>query len=432
VLNCFRELDGRCQTSNLKSDDGCSCLGESLGDIGEQVSLGLDTDGDTDEVVLNSELSSVFSGDGAVGHDGGVLSEGLNTSEGLSEGNDLETLEESLSGLDISLDVEGEHTSETSGLLLGDVVLGVALEAGVDDLINLGVGLEELGNSHGVGAGSLDTDFEGLGSSEGDPGVEGGEASSHGLQDEEESVVKVLVVHNHASGNNVGVTTDVLGDGVGDDISTEVEGVLVDGGEEGVVDNEEDASSLEGVSNLSNVVDFEGGVGGGLEPDNLGVGSDFLLEVLDVEEASEGHLDVGVLGQDFSQVSLGTTVHIVDAEDVVTGLEELHEGNVSSHAGGGGEGVLSVLDGSEGSLEVGTGGVSASGVVEDDGDTGSGLGVGGGHVDGRDNTVELLGGFVTGVDQSGGDTPTSKKKLLENEKGIERVEIKLTSSRISG
>ena len=58
------------------------------------------------------------------------------------------------------------------------------------------------------------------------------------------------------------------------------------------------------------------------------------------------------------------------------------------------------------SLEALSGGVTAPGIVKDDGLAGGWLRVGGGEVDGWVHTVELGAGFVTGVDESGANTPT--------------------------
>ena len=60
-----------------------------------------------------------------------------------------------------------------------------------------------------------------------------------------------------------------------------------------------------------------------------------------------------------------------------------------------------MFHGGEGALKAGTGGVTATGIVVNDWDTGSGLSVGGGEGDGRAHGTELLIRLVTSVDESG-------------------------------
>ena len=74
--------------------------------------------------------------------------------------------------------------------------------------------------------------------------------------------------------NLLRVSVDVLGDRVNNNISAQGKGVLEEGRHEGVVDNQ---LGVVLVGNLGNGLDIdqtEGGVGGGLDPDELGVGAD--------------------------------------------------------------------------------------------------------------------------------------------------------------
>jgi hypothetical protein len=201
-------------------------------------------------------------------------------------------------------------------------VLGVALETRVNYPLNFLVALEQLGNSQGVGLGTHHTDLESLGATEGDPGVEGAETSSHGLKVEEEFVVEFAAVQHDGSGDHIRVTTNVLGNRVRDHVGTEVEGVSVDGGREGVVNAEEDTCSLKGVGDLSYVKALKGRVSGGLEPAKLCVFLDLLLELGDVAEVGESHLNVCVGVQDLVKVALSATVNIVNAENMVTVLKQ--------------------------------------------------------------------------------------------------------------
>ena len=76
---------------------------------------------------------------------------------------------------------------------------------------------------------------------------------------------------NKAAHDHVRVAVDVLGDAVHDKIGAEQEGGLVEGGEEGVVDED---NGIRGMSmsdrcNTGDVYEAEGGVGGRFNPDEL-------------------------------------------------------------------------------------------------------------------------------------------------------------------
>jgi hypothetical protein len=309
-----------------------SHLVKSLLNISNQVSLSLNTNGKTDKVVLNTKQLALGRGDGAVSHHNGGFSKGLNTTERLSKSENLQVLEEVASLSHTSLNVERDHATGATALLHVNGVLGVALEAGVADSLDALVALEHLRDGHGVRVGTLDADFESLGATEGNPGVESAKASSHSFENEEKFVVKFTAVEHHGSGNDIGVSTNVLGNRVGDNVGTKLEGVGVDGSGEGVVDDEQDTGTLEGIGDLFDVEALEGGVGGGLEPAKLCVLLDALLEGSDVAEVSEGNFDLSVGVKDLVEVALGSTVDIVDTEDVVAVGKHVSDGNMGGHS----------------------------------------------------------------------------------------------------
>jgi len=208
-----------------------------------------------------------------MGHEGGVLDERLNTSQTLSKSEDVQVLEHSFSVLESTLHIEGNHRARSLALLLDNVVLWVAWQTRVDDALNLGVALKELGDGHGVLHGLVDANLQRLARAHGEPRVKRIQASAHGLEHEVELVVELAVINADASGNQVRVTTNVLGDGVSDHVGAEEKWVLVDWGHEGVVDNEKCAMTLASLSNLLDIENLQSRVGGRLKPDHLGVGT---------------------------------------------------------------------------------------------------------------------------------------------------------------
>jgi len=267
-----------------------------------------------------------------VRHHGGSFGEGLDSTETFGEGENLEGLEELGGLLDAALDVEGDHGSWSSLLLLCDSVLWVALKAWVDDLSHLLVGVQSICHGNGVLLSSLESDLKGLGASEGQPRVECWHASAHSLHHKEQTVVKLSVVEDQSSANDVRVASNVLSNRVGHNVGAEVKWVSVDGRGESVVDDEKSVRAFHGLGDGFDVEDLEGGVGWGFEPDELDIWLQIFLELLDVREVGEGNLDLGVWSEDLSQVSLGAAVHVVDAQESVTWLHKVHDSNMSSHA----------------------------------------------------------------------------------------------------
>ena len=348
-----------------------------------------------------------------MGHDGGVLDEGLDAAERLGEREEPHALEE-VAGLgEAALEEDGDHAAEARHLPLRDVVLRVGGEARVDDALDAVVRFEELGDARGGGVVALHAEGEGLGAAEGEVGVEGGEDAADGVLEEADAARELSVVDNKESADDVGVAGDVLGDGVHHHVEAVLEGALVDGGAEGVVAAEEGAGALlfGELGDAGEVGDLEGGVGGRLDPDHFGVGGEGVGEGVVVGEVGVG--DVEVLGAlaDAGEEAVGAAVEVVHGDDAVAGVEELEGGPDGGHAGGEGEAALGgvvplgeggALEAGDESLEGVAGGVVGAGVLEALVDARRFLGVGGGGEDGwHDGAGDGLGRLV-GVDAAGG------------------------------
>ncbi len=128
------------------------------------------------------------------------------------------------------------------------------------------------------------------------------------------------------------MSSNIFSEGVCDNIGAKKEWVLVDGGHESVVDNQKCAMSFASLADFLDVEHFKGWVGGGLEPDHLGVRSELLLEGVDVGEVLKGKLNVGVWSKNAAQVSLGAAIDVIYAEDMVTLAEHVHQCHVGGHS----------------------------------------------------------------------------------------------------
>jgi hypothetical protein len=249
-----------------------SCRGsllEGLEDIVGEILSVLDTAADADEVIEDTNGLTLIPRDTSVSHAAGNLDQTLNATQTLSEGEDLCHLAEALSGSVATLDAEGEHTTAKSVavLLLGDMSVGMRVKAGVVDSNDQRRSLKSSGNSIGVAAGLTGSQVQGLETTVGEPGVEGGGDSANGVLEEAQASLELVAVKGGNTHDYIAVTIDVLGDTVNDDIGTEVERVLDVRREESVVDNDEDTMLVGLSDNSSDIDEAQCRVARSLDPD---------------------------------------------------------------------------------------------------------------------------------------------------------------------
>mmetsp|Transcript_103026 Transcript_103026/g.142525 ORF Transcript_103026/g.142525 Transcript_103026/m.142525 type:complete len:318 (+) Transcript_103026:33-986(+) len=315
----------------MHKNEGSSHSFESLLHVGKKVSFVLDTSRHSNEVVIDTKHFSVLSRYRTVSHDSWVFDKRLNTTKRFSQGDNLECSEESVSLLKTTLNEERDHTTESTHLLLSNVVLGMALEAGVDNLLDLGMRFKHLSNSHSIAGRSLNSNTESFSTSQTNPAVERRSTSSNGLHGEVKSLVKFKIVKAESTTNDIGVTTEVLGSRVHNDISTKLGRALPHRSSESVINNKDDTSSLKSVGNGLNVENLQSRVGGSLKPDNLGVLLEAFLEHLDVREIRHSEFKTKVGTNNLLEVSLGTTVNVINAKNMVSRLEDVHDSDSSTH-----------------------------------------------------------------------------------------------------
>lgn len=311
-----------------------------------------DTAADTYEVVKDTDGLALISGNAGVGHAAGNLYQTLDTAETLCKGEDLGDLAEALGSGVTALDAEGQHAAAhaITVLLLSDVAVGVRLKAGVVDSDDVGRGLEGVGNGGGIGGGLARAQVEGLEAAVGEPRVKGGGDSADGVLQEAEAVLELVAVEGGDAHDDVAVAIDILGDAMDDDVGAQVEGVLDVGREEGVVDDDEDAVLVRLGDDGADVDEAQGRVAGALDPDEAGLVGDVLADV-DLDLGRKRHADAMGLGH-LREVAVGAAVDVRHGDDMAARGEALEDRGRRGAAAGEGEGVLGVLEGRYGRLEV--------------------------------------------------------------------------------
>ncbi|RUS34896.1 hypothetical protein BC938DRAFT_477925 [Jimgerdemannia flammicorona] len=110
----------------------------------------LNPNAETHEGVGDAKQRAILCTDGAMGHDGWDLDEGLDAAERLGQGDVLQLAQESVDVGQRALHPEREHSPEAFLLTLREFMLWVRREAGVNHLVDVPVLLEEAGDRHGV------------------------------------------------------------------------------------------------------------------------------------------------------------------------------------------------------------------------------------------------------------------------------------------
>jgi hypothetical protein len=202
------------------------------------------------------------------------------------------------------------------------------------------------------------------------------------------------------------VTADVFSDGVDTDVRAQKEGALEIRRGESVISGSDNSLGLGNLADSFNVANLEGGIGGGFNPDKLGVGLNGLFNVFDVGHINKRVFNTVSLLTDLSHISLSASVNIIAADNVVANTEDgLDDAGGGSATTGEGHTILSVFSSSQSDFESFSGGVSATRIVEfAERFTRELLGISGGEVDGDANTSGNWIGFLTSVDSVGSET----------------------------
>lgn len=319
----------------------------------DQVIAILDTAGQADKIVKHTDGFSLLNWDTGVGHGSWNLAEGLDTTKGLGKGEDLGLLAELSGGGTSGSNTEGEHTTVgvLAVLLESNLALRVGVKTWVVDEGDEGGGLESSGDLGGVLRGLAGTEMEGLETTVGEPRVEGGWDGADGVLEESETLSESIIVESGNTHDNVGVTVDVLGDGVDDNVGSMGQWGLDVWGHEGVVDDDNDSVGLCNLCDGSDIDEGESWVRWGLDPDQLGAALlDQRLDI-DLNVSSEGNLNiVGV--SNLGEVSVGSSVNVRNGDNVGVEWEGLEDHSGGSGSGGKGQSVLGSLERGHGILKL--------------------------------------------------------------------------------
>lgn len=322
-----------------------------------------DTAAQSDKVVKDADGLSLVTGNAGVRHAAGQLDEGLDSAQGLGEGEDLGDLAEALGSSVAATDTEGQHATAHAVTVLadGNGSVGVGVQAGVVDGNDVRRALEGVADGGSVAGGLASTEVKGLEAAVGEPRVECRGDGANGVLEEGKTRLELVAVEGRYAHDDVAVAIDVLGDAVDDDVGPEVKRVLDVGRQEGVVDDDEDAMLVGLGDDGADIDEAESRVGRALDPDEAGLVVDVLADV-DLNLGGEGDLDAVGLG-DLGEVAMGAAIDVGDGDDMAAGGQALQDSGGGCAARGEGQGVAGMLEGSDSRLEVGPVGVGGARIL---------------------------------------------------------------------
>lgn len=194
------------------------------------------------------------------------------------------------------------------------------------------------------------------------------------------------------------MSVEVLGTTVDGDIGAQGQGLLEVRRAEGVVDDDDGSVGMSDGDDGGDVDDTKSGIGGGLNPDETGVGTKSLLEVVRIRgQVDKASVDTEVSG-DLGEEPVGAAVHVVHGDDVAVTGQSVEDGGGGSGTRAKGQTVLGTLETGDGLLKGLTRWVSRAGVVKTGVDTDGGLTEGGGEGKGWDDGTGAGVGGLTSVD----------------------------------
>lgn len=144
------------------------------------------------------------------------------------------------------------------------------------------------------------------------------ESSAHGLHHKVELIIQLFIIEHDAASDQIRVASDVLSHRVHNDGRSKKKWVLVYWSHKGVVNNEDCTMCFALFRNHFNIKDFKCGICGSFEPNHFGVGSKMRAELCSLAKVLEADFNVGIVPKNLAEITLGATVNVVNAKNVIT------------------------------------------------------------------------------------------------------------------
>lgn len=293
----------------------CNLL-QGCHDILDQILTLLNTTADSDQIIKHASGFSLLLRNTHMRHASRELNQTLDTTQTLSQSEDLGCCAETLGSGLATLDAERKHTTTktVSVLLESDLALRMGVQARVVDSTHVRRCSQCFGDHLAVAACLASTEVKGLDTTVCEPAVKCSGNSTNGVLKEAKALLEVVAVEGCNAHKNIAVPINVLGNTVHHDICAVLKRVLDVRAHEGVVDNNENTVLVGNSGNGRNVNQRKSGVRWCLDPNKLGLGLD---QSLNIQLDTRGECDMDTVGLgDLGEVTVSTTVDIRNTDYV--------------------------------------------------------------------------------------------------------------------
>ena len=254
----------------------------------------------------------------------------LDASQRLRVEEELDCAEEA-AGLLRGTKVEAHHGAEALLLPDGQLMLPMALQAGIGQASELGLRGEEFGDGAAIFLVGFHPQRQRLDAAQNEEALEGGKNSAGGLLDEEKALLVLGLRANERAAEAIRVAVEKLGRRVHDDVRAERQWALQNGGHEGVVHADLNAVCMGYGAHRGNVGERHDGVGRRLDVNQLGRGLDGGFDGGQIAGVDIRDLNA-VVADDLIEQPLRAAIHIVRADDVIARVERGYQRIDGRHA----------------------------------------------------------------------------------------------------
>jgi len=303
-------------------------------EVGDQIFHVLDTDGGTDHVLGDTSVLLLLRRHIRVSHGGRMLDEGLDTTKRHGKLEVVKVVQDGEGLLLATLDEEGDVGTRAAVLLLedADLLLAHGAAARIVDSLDCRVGEEEVDDLLGVLSLSAHTKLEsGERTGEQPSRVRVGDGTKDGTHHLD--LANELLAASGDTSDDIRVTADELGGRVDDDVCAPLVRLAEDGTTESVIHDEEAVVLLCNTRSSLEVGHGDGGVGRGLDVDDLALATSGVDGSLDLSlrassvERMRGDLEGR---KDGTHEELGATIDGIREGDVVARTKEGEAGGGDS------------------------------------------------------------------------------------------------------
>ena len=183
--------------------------------------------------------------------------------------------------------------------------------------------LQPFRDAAGVGVVLAHAQCQRLGAAQREPAVERTRHGARRILNEAKPLGDVVPGRHQHAADHVGVAVEVLGGRVQDDVGAELQGLLEEGGGEGVVDGEQRFGFARDLAGRCEIAQSHHRVGRCLRVDQLGIRGHGRGDRSRITAVHERERDAHAR-PDVRHLPVRAAVHIFAAHDVITGREQFH------------------------------------------------------------------------------------------------------------